>query len=362
MRLLKIALTTAVVLAGSTCQALPATGFYVGLGGGWTELGSTKFTLTSPILPATGDINFSDTGAVDVAAGYKFRFPVRLETEILYADYNVNELVQNGFAPAPLHGDAKNASIFANAIWDIPLSRQFSFNFGAGVGGAWFDPRFSDAVQGRITGSQTAFTWQAIAGLTWQFNPRWEIEADYRFQEIGDSSHDFVNAAQLIQPFSLDSKKMQSAMVNVRWYLYGPPPPPPPVFLPPPPPPPAPPPPPPAPPPPTRTFIVFFDFDKSALTDDARAIVADAVRTARSAGFVRVLITGHTDTVGSDSYNQGLSLQRAAAVKARMMADGMDASQISIVGRSFHDPLVATGPGVREPQNRRAVIDLGDQS
>jgi len=37
----------------------------------------------------------------------------------------------------------------------------------------------------------------------------------------------------------------------------------------------------------------------------------------------------------------------------------MDANEIAVAGKSFHDPLVPTGPGVREPQNRRAVIDLG---
>jgi len=74
---------------------------------------------------------------------------------------------------------------------------------------------------------------------------------------------------------------------------------------------------------------------------------------------VRVLVTGHTDTVGSDTYNQGLSVRRAESVKDQMIQDGLNTGAISIEGKSFHDPLVATGPGVREPQNRRAVIDLG---
>jgi outer membrane autotransporter protein len=128
---------------------------------------------------------------------------------------------------------------------------------------------------------------------------------------------------------------------------------------PPPPPPPAPPPPPPPPPPPVKTFIVFFDFDKSNLTDKAQEVVAEAVRTAKSNGFVKVLVTGHTDTVGSDSYNQALSIRRAQSVKDEMVREGLDSGGISIEGKSFHDPLVPTGPGVREPQNRRAVIDLG---
>ena len=45
--------------------------------------------------------------------------------------------------------------------------------------------------------------------------------------------------------------------------------------------------------------------------------------------------------------------------KDEMMRQGLGADSIAIEGRSFNDPLVPTGPGVREPKNRRAVIDLG---
>jgi len=107
-----------------------------------------------------------------------------------------------------------------------------------------------------------------------------------------------------------------------------------------------------------KTFIVFFDFNKSNLTAEAQQVVQQAVSTLKSQGNVRVLVTGHTDTVGSDSYNQGLSVRRAEAVKDEMVREGVDGSIVSIEGKSFHDPLVPTGPGVREPQNRRAVISL----
>ena len=121
----------------------------------------------------------------------------------------------------------------------------------------------------------------------------------------------------------------------------------------------APPPPPPPPPPPVKTYIVFFDFNQTALTDNAMSVIGEAVHSAKANGFVKVMVTGHTDTVGSDSYNQDLSVRRAQVVKDEMVREGMDASGISVDGKSFHDPLVPTGPGVREPQNRRAVIDLG---
>ncbi len=117
----------------------------------------------------------------------------------------------------------------------------------------------------------------------------------------------------------------------------------------------------PAPPPPAavKTYIVFFDFDKSDLTPEAQTVIMQAVETARQDTAVRVKISGNTDTVGSDAYNQALSERRAGSVKDEMVHDGMTADDISTVGNSFHDPLVPTGPGVREPQNRRAVIDLG---
>jgi outer membrane protein OmpA-like peptidoglycan-associated protein len=119
--------------------------------------------------------------------------------------------------------------------------------------------------------------------------------------------------------------------------------------------------PPPAPPAPpaVKQFVVFFGFNKTNLTPEAQGIVAQAVATVKSNGSARILITGHTDTVGSDSYNQRLSIRRAETVKEAMQNGGVDGSMISIEGKSFHDPLVPTGPGVREPQNRRAVIDLG---
>jgi outer membrane protein OmpA-like peptidoglycan-associated protein len=123
----------------------------------------------------------------------------------------------------------------------------------------------------------------------------------------------------------------------------------------------------PAPPPPPaavvipaqREFLVFFDFDKSNLTPEAREVVTAAVKTAKDRGAVRIVVTGHTDTVGSFRYNQALSERRAGSVKAEMVRQGMDGAMIATVGKSFSDPLVPTGPGVREPQNRRAVIDLG---
>lgn len=115
----------------------------------------------------------------------------------------------------------------------------------------------------------------------------------------------------------------------------------------------------PPPPPAIRQFIVFFDFDRSNLTPEAMQVVGSAVMTAKESGMAKIVVTGHTDTVGSQRYNQALSERRAGAVKAEMVRLGLNAHDIETIGKSFSEPLVPTGPGVREPQNRRAVIDLG---
>ena len=69
-------------------------------------------------------------------------------------------------------------------------------------------------------------------------------------------------------------------------------------------------------------------------------------------------MTGHTDTVGSAAYNQKLSEARASAVKARLIADGVAATEISMIGVGKTGLLVPTADGVREAQNRRAEIEL----
>ena len=112
-------------------------------------------------------------------------------------------------------------------------------------------------------------------------------------------------------------------------------------------------------PPLVKTFIVFFDSDRAILKQAAHAIVTEAVKIAKTNGFAKIQIVGHTDTIGSDSDDMKLSRRRAQAVKDEMVREGMNGSAITVVGRGFHDLLIPTPSNVREPQNNRAVIDLG---
>jgi OmpA-OmpF porin, OOP family len=67
-------------------------------------------------------------------------------------------------------------------------------------------------------------------------------------------------------------------------------------------------------------------------------------------------VNGYTDTSGTARYNQGLSVRRAQAIAAELVRNGVPATAISIRGFGETNLLVPTGPGVREPQNRRVEI------
>ena len=122
----------------------------------------------------------------------------------------------------------------------------------------------------------------------------------------------------------------------------------------------APPPPPPPPPPvaqPARSYLVFFDWDKYTLTDRARQIIREAADNSTKVQYTRIEVNGYTDTSGTPKYNLGLSIRRANAVKAELIKDGVPANAITTQGfGEIRHLLVPTGPGVREPQNRRVEI------
>lgn len=121
----------------------------------------------------------------------------------------------------------------------------------------------------------------------------------------------------------------------------------------------------PAPPPEVaRTYLIFFDWDRSDLTSRAREIVAQAAQASTHVQTTQVEVSGYTDNSAihpgprGEKYNLGLSLRRANSVKSALVQDGIPVTSISIHGYGESHPLVATGPNTREPQNRRVEIVL----
>ncbi|MDR3441038.1 OmpA family protein [Telmatospirillum sp.] len=105
-----------------------------------------------------------------------------------------------------------------------------------------------------------------------------------------------------------------------------------------------------------NTFQVFFDFDRSNVSEEAAQIIEKAAANAKQGKLTRIELTGHTDSSGPDAYNQALSERRAAAVKQILLKDGIPAIEITSIGVGKGGQLVSTADGVREPQNRRTEI------
>ena len=109
---------------------------------------------------------------------------------------------------------------------------------------------------------------------------------------------------------------------------------------------------------PARSYLVFFDWDKATLTDRARQIIAQAADASFHTQVTRIEVNGYTDTSGAPKYNQALSVRRAEAVTAELVRHGVPRGEITVQGFGETHLLVPTGPGVREPQNRRVEIIL----
>ncbi len=116
-----------------------------------------------------------------------------------------------------------------------------------------------------------------------------------------------------------------------------------------------------APPPPPApaaapSYMVFFDWDRSNLSNQALATIGQAANAWKAGGSPHITAIGHTDTSGPADYNMALSLRRASAVKNALIQQGVAPGAIDTVGKGETELLVQTGDGVREPQNRRVEI------
>jgi OOP family OmpA-OmpF porin len=106
----------------------------------------------------------------------------------------------------------------------------------------------------------------------------------------------------------------------------------------------------------SRSYLVFFDFNKSNITTEAKDILKKVYDDSARKDGASVNVIGHTDRSGSDKYNLALSKRRAEAVKSELVGMGVPPSDIKTEAKGESQPLVATDDGVKEPQNRRAEV------
>jgi len=355
MRITTLLCSTALV-ALSAANANAATGWYLGVEAGWNTVSdndikfSTTFGFTTPL-----NVDFDDGWAILATIGYNFGGHWRVEGELGYRNNDISGIRITGTRPRPTPlsatsftpgGSLEEVSLMANVLYDIYLGSRFKLTLGAGIGGdyASFD------VDGGLGDNNWSFAYQGIIGLAYALSPRTDLTLNYRYlvaegADFGglDPTFGFFN-----ERFSSDDFHKQSITIGFRYDLQ-----PDVVPLPP-----APPPPPPPEPPKARQFLVFFGFNKSNLTAEAERVITEAAAAAKEYGSASIVVVGHADTVGSPAYNMRLSERRANVVRGSLVSHGIAEGQITASGRGETELMVQTGDNVKEPQNRRATIDI----
>jgi len=348
------ALAAATVLAlPIAATAQPIGGIYIGAGAGVNIMHDeiAKFGTTGGPLVARGSRSLKTRvgPAVSVALGYGLGNGLRAEIE---GSFRYNTLYGVGVG-----GQEQKFGGMANVLYDfvglvpyfqpyvglgagyqLAQERNLHFTSGAAVGRAGTSTQGNVAAQG-ILGA--AFPVASMPGLA--------FTADYRFMDLFGTRHysgtETIGAITEPARFSLHNDFNHSILVGLR-YNFGVQPPPSPA--------------PPAaevpPSPASRSYLVFFDWDKAVLTERARQIVAEAASNSTKVQYTKLEVNGYTDTSGTPRYNQGLSVRRAQAVAAELVKDGVPRSAIAIQGFGETHLLVPTAAGVREPQNRRVEI------
>jgi OOP family OmpA-OmpF porin len=132
---------------------------------------------------------------------------------------------------------------------------------------------------------------------------------------------------------------------------------------------PAPAPPPPPPPPPPAPEVgskiisldgAHFDFDKATLKPEGHAKLDQAAAVMAEHATITVAVEGHTDSVGSDAYNQKLSERRAQAAVDYLVSQGVDASRLQPTGYGESKPMASNDTADGRAQNRRVDLVVTD--
>jgi outer membrane protein OmpA-like peptidoglycan-associated protein len=351
-----------VSLGGGTSLANPVNYNYENYGPEPVEEGNAAITPDIAYTGAqTGKFLFKPSYAGDVSVGYGFGDGFRVELEgnlyrnTLSKDDND---ASNGGEQYKAHGAQWTYGALANVLYDIPVGLPVFPYVGAGAGYEFvkYSPHIddTDSFGDTVEGTHGSFAYQLIAGIAYPLPmvPGLSLTLDYRFMMLTASRNYAstypVPGGSSDGPVKIGQQSSHTFLLGLRYQLFPPPPAPAPA---------------PAPvaapaPAPAKTYLVFFDWDKSTLTPRATQIIAEAASDSKTTGTTTIDVSGYTDTSGTPVYNQGLSERRAKAVAGQLVADGVPMSEIETHAFGETHLLVPTGPGVREPQNRRVEIVL----
>jgi len=352
MRFLALCAAGAVaVLSATPGMAQQATGLYVGVGAGVNIRQDQRWSFTGP--KGHADVSFDTAPTGDIYIGYDFgAIRADLEgsfrqndigtTKLSYDSFRLNRFVTVPGAndvKVDVKGHERSIGLMANVYYDFEFGSPFVPYVGGGIG-VGFNNWKVKAKDANVDFDYDSplFAYQGIAGVSYYITPKLAANLEYRY--FGETDASFTSGGTKVK---LDAPANHTILVGVKYVFdFGP------AAA------------PPAPEGPVdtgrRSYLVFFDFDSSRLTPEARQIVASAATDALKGESTRIDVTGHTDRSGTDAYNQALSVRRAETVRRELVTDGVADNLIVVRGVGESDPLVPTADGVREPQNRRVEI------
>jgi len=108
----------------------------------------------------------------------------------------------------------------------------------------------------------------------------------------------------------------------------------------------------------TYAADAFFDFDKSVLKPEGKAKLDDLVSKIQGVNLEVIIAVGHTDSIGSDAYNQKLSVRRSEAVKAYLVSKGVEKNRVYTEGKGEKQPVADNKTKEGRAQNRRVEIEV----
>ena len=102
----------------------------------------------------------------------------------------------------------------------------------------------------------------------------------------------------------------------------------------------------------------FFDFNKSVVKPEGKAKLDDLVGKIKDINLEVIIAVGHTDSVGSDAYNQKLSVRRSEAVKAYLVSKGIEKNRVYTEGKGEKQPVADNKTAEGRAKNRRVEIEV----
>ena len=102
----------------------------------------------------------------------------------------------------------------------------------------------------------------------------------------------------------------------------------------------------------------FFDFDKYVLKPEGKAKLDDLVSKMGGINLEVIIAVGHTDSIGTKEWNQGLSVRRSEAVKAYLVSKGVEKNRVYTEGKGETQPVADNKTAEGRAKNRRVEIEV----